>query len=60
MLLGMAVGSGMTVLYSLLAFAVLTGRVMILLEERELEQRFGDEFRDYRRRVPALLPRRRM
>jgi protein-S-isoprenylcysteine O-methyltransferase Ste14 len=30
---------------------------MIRLEDRELEQRFGDEFRQYKRRVPAILPR---
>jgi protein-S-isoprenylcysteine O-methyltransferase Ste14 len=29
---------------------------MITLEERELERRFGDQWREYKRRVPAFLP----
>jgi protein-S-isoprenylcysteine O-methyltransferase Ste14 len=29
---------------------------MIGLEDRELEQRFGEEYRAYRRRVPAVVP----
>lgn len=33
-------------------FCLMTG-----LEERELETRFGDEYRSYRRRVPRFLPR---
>ena len=32
---------------------------VILLEERELRQRFGGEYEDYTRRVPRLLPRLR-
>lgn len=32
---------------------------VILLEERELAERFGDTYRDYQRRVPRLLPTRR-
>jgi len=31
--------------------------VLVPFEERELEARFGDEFRDYRRRVPAIFPK---
>lgn len=33
--------------------------VVIPLEERELAQRFGAEYDDYRRRVPAVVPRLR-
>ncbi len=29
---------------------------MIRLEERELEERFGEEYREYRQRVSAVLP----
>ena len=28
-----------------------------LLEEPQLEQRFGESYRDYRRHVPRLIPR---
>jgi protein-S-isoprenylcysteine O-methyltransferase Ste14 len=52
-----SVGTGLVVCYALTAFALLSGAVMIRLEDRELEQRFGDEYREYRRRVPAVLPR---
>lgn len=31
--------------------------LLVPFEERELEARFGDDFREYRRRVPAILPR---
>lgn len=31
--------------------------LVVLLEERELSQRFGAEFEDYRSRVPAIFPR---
>ena len=39
------------------AFAVLTGIVMIRLEDEELRTRFGAEYALYRERVPAVLPR---
>lgn len=32
---------------------------VIVLEERELVDRFGDAYREYQRQVPRLLPRRR-
>jgi protein-S-isoprenylcysteine O-methyltransferase Ste14 len=38
-------------------FAIATGAVMIRIEDEELEKRFGDLYRMYRREVPALLPR---
>jgi protein-S-isoprenylcysteine O-methyltransferase Ste14 len=53
-LLGFAVGTGSLALYALSAFAVLTGFLMVHLEERELERRFGDDYRAYKRRVPLL------
>ena len=56
-MLAWSVGTGLLVLYVLTAFALLTGAMMIRVEERELKQRFGDEYRSYRRRVPAFLPR---
>jgi protein-S-isoprenylcysteine O-methyltransferase Ste14 len=57
MLLAWTVGSGLLVNYCLLASAVVTGTAMIALEERELEKRFGEQFRKYRARVPILWPR---
>jgi protein-S-isoprenylcysteine O-methyltransferase Ste14 len=30
--------------------------IMIRLEDKELEQRFGEEYRRYRNHVPALFP----
>ena len=56
-LLGLTVGAGSRALFVLTAFAVVTGFFMIRMEERELEQRFGEEYREYKRRVPAILPR---
>lgn len=50
------IGTGLLVNYCLLAFAIITGAVMIIMEERELEARFGDAWREYRRRVPAIIP----
>lgn len=55
-MLAWSVGTGMAVLYALTAFAMLTGAFMIRREEAELDERFGDAYRVYRRRVPAILP----
>ncbi len=54
---GWTVGSGSAVMYGLLPFAIITGALMIRTEERELLSRFGDAYRDYQRRVPAIFPR---
>ena len=54
--LAWALGSGLVVIYGLLVFVAITGAVLIRLEERELERRFGQEYRDYKQRVPAILP----
>ncbi len=55
-MLAWSLGTGLLVCYGLTAFAVITGTVMIRMEEKELERRFGEEYREYRLRVP-LLPR---
>ncbi|MEZ5332205.1 MAG: isoprenylcysteine carboxylmethyltransferase family protein [Thermoanaerobaculia bacterium] len=44
-------------LYVLFLLSVPTLYLVILLEERELAERFGDEYRRYLERVPRLLPR---
>jgi len=56
-MLAWSVGTGLAVCYGLTAFALVTGAIMIRLEDRELEQRFGEAYREYRRQVPAVLPR---
>jgi len=54
---GWTVGTGSLALCALLVFAAITGAIMLRKEDAELEQRFGDLYRQYRDRVPALLPR---
>lgn len=54
-----SIGTGLAVCYGLTAFAVITGWIMIRLEEKELEQRFGEAYAAYRERVPAVLPKMR-
>lgn len=41
----------------LLLVAFITGAIMIRTEDAELERRFGQSYRDYRSRVPAVIPR---
>jgi protein-S-isoprenylcysteine O-methyltransferase Ste14 len=55
--LGWTVGTGSLALCGLLVFGVVTGAIMIRKEDAELEARFGDQYRDYQRQVPALLPK---
>ncbi|MGA7381986.1 MAG: isoprenylcysteine carboxylmethyltransferase family protein [Terriglobales bacterium] len=50
-------GTGLVVCYGLTAFAVVTGTIMIEMEDRELEARFGEEYRRYKERVPAVWPK---
>jgi methanethiol S-methyltransferase len=57
MLTAWTVGAGTIALIALWVLAVLTGIVMIRLEDRELEGRFGERYREYRRRVPAVIPK---
>ena len=56
-IIGWCIGTGLIALYVLAAFAVITGTVMIRMEDRELETRFGEAYREYRARVPAVIPR---
>jgi protein-S-isoprenylcysteine O-methyltransferase Ste14 len=56
-MLAWSVGTGLAVCWELTAFAVVTGAVMIRMEDAELEKRFGEDYRAYRRSVPAVLPR---
>jgi len=52
-----SIGTGMLACWALTGFALLTGAIMIRHEERELVARFGDSYREYQQRVPAILPR---
>ena len=58
-LAGWALGSGLLTVYVLLVVnAFITFPVMVYMEERELEGRFGQSFREYKARVPLVpLPR---
>lgn len=56
-MLAWSVGTGLAVCYGLTVFAVVTGGIMIRSEDRELEQRFGEEYRQYKRKAPSILPR---
>jgi protein-S-isoprenylcysteine O-methyltransferase Ste14 len=57
-MLAWSVGSGLVVCFALTGIAILTGAWMIGAEDRELENRFGAEYRLYKQRVPAIFPRR--
>ena len=52
-----SIGTGLVICYALTVFALVTGAVMIRMEDEELEQRFGTEFTAYRERVPSVLPK---
>jgi protein-S-isoprenylcysteine O-methyltransferase Ste14 len=56
-MLAWSLGTGLAVCYGLTAFAVITGAVMIRMEEEELAQRFGEEYATYKKRVPGVWPR---
>jgi protein-S-isoprenylcysteine O-methyltransferase Ste14 len=56
-MLAWSLGSGLAVCYGLTALAIGTGAAMILAEDRELEQRFGADYRRYKENVPAIFPR---
>jgi protein-S-isoprenylcysteine O-methyltransferase Ste14 len=56
-MLAWSVGTGLAVCWMLTAFALVTGAVMIKMEDKELETRFGEDYRLYRSTVPAVLPR---
>ncbi len=56
-LTGWTLGTGLVVLWILLPFAIITGALMVRAEERELLARFGEQYREYQRKVPMFLPR---
>lgn len=56
-LIAWSIGTGLLACWTLTAFAVITGAIMIRHEERELIERFGNSYREYQQRVPAILPK---
>jgi protein-S-isoprenylcysteine O-methyltransferase Ste14 len=58
-MLAWSVGTGLVVCFGLMAFAMITGAVMIRAEDHELERRFREPYRKYREMVPAILPKLR-
>ncbi len=54
---GWCLGTGLVAIWGLALFAIITGAVMIRTEDRELESRFGEAYRQYRERVPGVIPR---
>ncbi len=56
-MLAWSVGTGLVVCWLMTGFAIITGAVMIRMEDNELEERFGKKYCHYRECVPAVLPR---
>ena len=56
-MLAWSIGTGLAVCWTLTVLAIVTGAVMIRMEDAELEKRFGDAYRQYRETVPPVLPR---
>lgn len=56
-MLGWSLGTGLLVCWLLTGFAILTGAVMIHMEDAELARRFGASYIAYRDQVPAVLPK---
>ena len=56
-LVGIALVSNYIGLYILVLLLFQVGYLTIVLEERELVERFGDAYRQYQREVPRLIPR---
>src|SRR5579864_6802113 len=56
-MLAWSVGTGLAVCWLLTVLAIVTGAVMIHMEDEELEKRFGREYLAYRNKVSAILPR---
>ena len=56
-IVGWCIGTGLVVMWGLALFAIITGAVMIRTEDSELEARFGEAYREYQARVPAVFPR---
>jgi protein-S-isoprenylcysteine O-methyltransferase Ste14 len=56
-MLAWSVATGVAVCWALTAWAIVTGAIMIKMEDQELEKRFGEAYRNYQSTVPALVPK---
>lgn len=56
LLAGNSIASGLAANYLLFAWFLLTLPIMLRFEDAELLRRFGDPYRDYKARVPAIIP----
>lgn len=56
-MVGWSLGTGLIVCYALTVFALITGALMIRMEDEELAQRFGPEYGHYKKTVSAVIPR---
>jgi protein-S-isoprenylcysteine O-methyltransferase Ste14 len=56
-MLAWSIGTGLAVCWGLTVLGMVTGAVMIRMEDTELEKRFGEEYRVYADNVPAILPK---
>jgi protein-S-isoprenylcysteine O-methyltransferase Ste14 len=56
LLAGNSLASGLVANYLLLGWFLVTLPFMLHFEDKELEKRFGDAYRDYKQRVPAIIP----
>ncbi len=57
MALGFAMTTGFFLMWIFFIWLIIGLAALALLEERELRQRFGKEYTDYMRRVPAFIPK---
>jgi protein-S-isoprenylcysteine O-methyltransferase Ste14 len=55
-MLGFTLGAGTVACFGLLAFALVTGAIMIRFEEHELHARFGPAWEEYCEHTPAIFP----
>jgi protein-S-isoprenylcysteine O-methyltransferase Ste14 len=53
-MLAWSVGTGLAVCWVLTSLTMISGAIMIKMEDEELEKRFGEEYKEYRRNVPAV------
>jgi protein-S-isoprenylcysteine O-methyltransferase Ste14 len=56
-MLAWSIGTGLVVCHALTMLSIITGAIMIRSEDSELEERFGELYREYREQVPAVIPR---
>ena len=56
LLFGFSLVTGSTVMLGLLAAAILIDPIVTFLEEKDLKERFGENFSVYQKKVPRLIP----